>query len=238
MKTAKKNGYTDFELKVIELDKLKTEVLTHMGKLNKVKIDYMDWFERKRQTFVDALKLIQITFPQLVPSETATIANFRKTYEIAFNITKNGSASPVGKCHYVMKEYLHFWERINVLHREGQTIYKKICDYCNGITRMREPHINETVDSLQVTLNEQLREDFNFMSVHNERDNLFTYKVAQHDHRFHGLLAYIPYLLKISTTICFWNNKIFLEKEWQNDNRFGNAKCSFILKYHIGDVDA
>ncbi len=52
-----------------------------------------------------------------------------------------------------------------------------------------------------------------FTEVHNERDNLFTYQLGQCDHKFVGLLGYVPYLLKIATNICFWCNKMYLEKE-------------------------
>ncbi|XP_005101080.1 uncharacterized protein LOC101846970 [Aplysia californica] len=204
-------GYSDFQIKARELDLLKTEVLNHLGKLNAVKLHYMDWFDRRRQTFVDSVKLMQITLPQIVPQETSSIGNFRKAYDVARKLPKRGF--PVERCAEIMGEYFDFWNRLLELHREGIEVYNKVCKYCSGVTRMREPHINDTVDDLQKRLNMSIQEDFNFMSVHNERDNLFTYRVAQHDHRFHGLLAYIPYLLKMATTICFWCNKMFLEKE-------------------------
>jgi len=112
-----------------------------------------------------------------------------------------------------MAEFVAFWDAMQALHLEGQQLYQQICDFCQSVTRMREPHINETVDDLQRELNTAMEEDFVFTEVHNERDNLFTYQLGQCDHKFVGLLGYVPYLLKIATNICFWCNKMYLEKE-------------------------
>ena len=203
--------HSQFELRVKELDDIKTVVLKHMGRLNALKLQYMDWFERRRQTFVDAVKLIQITLPQLVPKNVNSIGNFRKAYDVAVKLPKRGL--PIENCAGVMAEYLVFWDRLAELHHHGQEVYARVVEYMNKVTAMREPHILDTVHDLQSTLNVQAVECFDFTSVHNERDNLFTYKVAQHDHCYHGLLAYPPYLLKMACTLCFWCNKMHLEKE-------------------------
>ncbi|GFO34379.1 hypothetical protein PoB_006088400 [Plakobranchus ocellatus] len=203
--------HTPFELRVKELDDIKTVVLKHMGRLNALKLQYMDWFERRRQTFVDAVKLIQITLPQLVPQKTNTLREFRKAHEVASRLPKRGL--PVENCASVMGEYLVFWDRLLELHKTGQELYARVVEYISKISAMREPHILDTVHDLQSTLNTQTNESFDFTTVHNERDNLFTYKVAQHDHQYHGLLAYPPYLLKMACTLCFWCNKMHLERE-------------------------
>ena len=46
----------------MELERLKKEIGRHMGRLNSVRNDYMDWFENRRQSFVDDVKLLQVKF--------------------------------------------------------------------------------------------------------------------------------------------------------------------------------
>lgn len=202
---------TPFEVKMMELERLKKEISRHLGRLNSVRNDYMDWFEKRRQSFVDALKLLQITFPMLVPKEHNTMRLFRKMYQCASNIPKRGM--PVEKCAERISEFLEFVDRLVELKKEHDVLYDKLCAYCNSVTRLREQDKKDNLDILQKTLTEAFDEDFDFDRVHNERDNLFTYKVAQHDHKFHGLLSYVPYLLKVATNMCYWACQIYLEKE-------------------------
>lgn len=51
---------TPFEVKMVELERLKKEISRHMGHLNSVRIRYIEWFEKRRQSFVDAVKLVQV----------------------------------------------------------------------------------------------------------------------------------------------------------------------------------
>ena len=203
--------YSSFQWRVRELDDIKTEVVHHLGRLNSLKLDYMDWFSRRRQTFLDAIKLVQISLPHLVPQTISSIGDFRKTIDLVGRLPRLGR--PVEGCVKILDEYLVFWTRLSELHLEGRVVYGKLCQFVDGVSAMREPHIKVSVDELQTELNAAMEEMFDFTSVHNERDNLFTYKLAQQDHRFHGLLAYIPFLLKIATNICYWSNKMYLEKE-------------------------
>lgn len=202
---------TPFEVKFMELERLKKDIGRHLGRLNCVRNDYMDWFEKRRQSFVDAVKLIQITFPGLVPKEHNTIKLFRQMYKCASSLPRRGM--PVEQCAGRMTEYLDFVDRLTELKKDHDALYNRMCAFCDSVTRLREPEQKDNLDFLQKKLTDALGEDFDYDTVHNERDNLFTYKVAQHDHKFHGLLSYVPYLLKVATNMCYWACQIYLEKE-------------------------
>ncbi|KAK7097660.1 uncharacterized protein [Littorina saxatilis] len=202
---------TPFEVKMMELERLKKEISRNLGRFNSVRNDYMDWFEKRRQSFVDSLKLLQITFPLLVSDNNNTMKLFREVYRCASKIPRRGM--PVERCADRMKEFLDFVDRLVELKKDQDVLYDKLCAYCNSVSRIREPHQKENVDFLQKTLTQAFDENFDFDRLHNERDNLFTYRVAQHDHKFHGLLSYVPYLLKVSTNMCYWACQIYLEKE-------------------------
>ncbi|KAL8622156.1 hypothetical protein ACOMHN_052958 [Nucella lapillus] len=202
---------TPFEVKMMELERLKKEISRHLGKLNSVRNDYMDWFDKRRQSFVDSLKLLQITSPLLVPQQHNTMRLFRKMYHCASSVPRRGL--PVEKCALRMKEFVDLVDRMVELKNDHDVLYTKLCNYCASVTRLREQDKKDNLDVLQTTLTQAFDEDFDFDRVHNERDNLFTYKVAQHDHQFHGLLAYVPYLLKVATNMCYWACQIYLEKE-------------------------
>merc|ERR1712012_892760 len=104
----KKESYSDFQYRVKELDAIKGEVLAHMGRLNACKLKYMEWFKHRRQTFVDALKLLQVSLPQLVPHETRTLGQFRTACRVAVSLPKRGL--PVEKCADSMAEFVAFWD--------------------------------------------------------------------------------------------------------------------------------
>lgn len=202
---------TPFELKFMELERLKKEISCHLGKLNSVRNRYMDWFDKRRQSFVDAVKLLQITLPLLVPEEHNTMRQFRKLHQTAKSVPKRGM--PVERCADRIGEFLAFYDELKELKITHDLLYEKLCVYCASVTRIREDDKKDNVDELQRTLTKAMDEDFDYDSVHNERDNLYTYKVAQHDHKFHGLLAYVPYLLKVATNMCYWSCQVYLEKE-------------------------
>lgn len=101
------------------------------------------------------------------------------------------------------------------LKKEGDVkVYERICEYCESITRLREPEIKHKIDRLQVAVNRDFSEDFIFTDIHNEKDNLYIYKLNPPDHNLLGLVGILPYLLKRTTKLCYLVTKLHLEKEW------------------------
>jgi hypothetical protein len=147
----------------------------------------------------------------LVPKQHNTMRLFRQMHKCASNVPRRGL--PVERCAERMTTLLDFVARVQELKKDHDALYARLCHYCDSVERLREPEKKDNVDFLHKTLTDALDEDFDFDLVHNERDNLFTYKVAQHDHQFHGLLSYVPYVLKIATNLCYWACQIYLEKE-------------------------
>lgn len=202
---------TSFEVKMMELERLKKEISRHMCRLNSVRIQYTDWFEKRRQSFIDSIKLLQLTYPEVVPPQHNTVALFRRMYDTAQVLPKRGL--PVDRSAERLAELEHFIDAVGGLKKDHDLLYEKICTYCCSITLLRDPYLKDTIDDYQKTLNIAFQEDFDFDQVHNEKDNLFTYKLAQQDHTFHGLLAYVPYVLKVAVDMCYWSCQLYLEKE-------------------------
>lgn len=202
---------TAFDRKVNELCRLQKEVTGHLARLNALRSRYMDWFNRKHQSFLDAVKAVQVSMPQLLPKHITCIRHYRATLEMAKKISTNGKARMglVDK----MEEYLGFWGALLALKEENDVVYDKIDKFCRSIQRLRDPEIKDQVDNLKSKLSLAFSEDWDFTSVNNEKDNLFTYKISTQDQEFLGLVGYIPYLLTFATKVCYFCGKLHVEKE-------------------------
>lgn len=210
MVTFSNHVWTDIELKMAELDRMKHDASRHLHRLNSMKMRYMDWFQHKHQSFLDSIKIIHILAAQLLPKDITTVTHFKKVLELARKFPRNGT--PRDSSPDKMDEFLMFWDQLIMLKYENDALYDKICDFCNSIKRLRQPELKTEIDRLHYRLNIIFSEDYSFMNIHNERDNLFTYRVAIHDHKYHGLLSYIPYVLSYCTKICYWTSKLYIEK--------------------------
>lgn len=204
-------NYTPFDESMIELDFIKVRTKAQIKRINSLKHKYIDWFSRKCQSFLDGIKLTQILANKLVPADIETMKDFKTVYNMSRRFPKNGTPRDTnpGK----MEEFYMFWLTIVDLKEETDELYQSMCKYCEGVTRLRHPAIKLEIDRLKAILDESFNEEFVFTDVKNERDNLFVYKVATFDHKYHGLLGYIPYLMTLSVRMLAWFGKVHLEKE-------------------------
>lgn len=201
--------FTAVEKKEMELDKLKLATNKHMARLNGLKRRYMDWFDRKQNSFLDSLKLIHILGGSLLPKHINTISHYRRVRDLSKRFPRNGTprdSSPVK-----MDEFIAFWEEFYFLKLENDTIYEKVCDFCNSVGVLRDQSVKDEIDRLHFRVNLFCSEDFNFQHLHNERDNLFTYRVSPQDHLFQGLINFVPFLLGYTSRLCYWVGKLFIE---------------------------
>ena len=194
---------------MMELDELQNETNRHLGKLNSLKMRYMEWFSRKQQSFLDSMKLIHYLGDTLLPPQINTIKNYRRVSDLSRKMPRNGT--PRDQTPGRMDEFLFFWEEFVMLKKENDKIYSKVCDFCNSIQRLREPVLKDEIDRLHYKLVLFCSEDYDFTSINNERNNLFTYRVALHDHKYHGLVSYIPFLVGFAAKICYWVSKLHIE---------------------------
>ncbi|KAK3100165.1 hypothetical protein FSP39_015625 [Pinctada imbricata] len=194
---------------MIELDDIQNETNRHLGKLNSLKMRYMEWFSRKHQSFLDSIKLIHILGDTLLPKEVNTMKNYRRVSGYCRKMPRNGT--PRDQTPGRMDEFLFFWEEFLILKKDNDKIYKKVCDFCNSITRLREPLLKDEIDRLHYKLLLFCSEDFDFTSINNERSNLFTYRVSLQDHKYHGLMSYMPFLMGFAGKICYWISKLHIE---------------------------
>ena len=202
---------TPFDEKMVELDFLKYETKVQMKKLNSCRFRYMDWFGRKCQTFLDAVKLTQIIAAKMIPAEIKTMSDFRKVADMSRRFPRNGTPRDAGPAK--MDDFMMFWSEMLEMKETTDELYEKLCKYYESVERLRQPSIKMEIDRLYDILNSAHSEDFDFTEIKNERDNLFVYKVAPFDYRFHGLMGYIPYLLNLSLKMLHWLGKCHLEKE-------------------------
>ncbi|XP_064637526.1 uncharacterized protein LOC135493843 [Lineus longissimus] len=203
--------YGPFDEKRRELQELKKRVQTHLGELNVLRSDYMDWFKKKNDSFLNVVKYVQYCLPGLVPENITTFKHFKETFEMCQSLRKSGTFV---KDAQLLEEYFAFWERLTKLKEEGDGIvYTGVMFFCGSITSLRHPEIRDYIDKLQERYTAHFNDEFDFTDVHDEKDILFTYKVSTINQRFLGLMQYLPYILQIARKICYFALKLHVEKE-------------------------
>jgi len=171
----------------------------------------MDWLSRKCQSFLDSIKLTQILGQKLVPSEIRSMEDFKKVHKMCRRFPRNGT--PRDSNPAKMDDFWWFWTTMVELKEETDALYDALGKYCEGVTRLRQPFVKEKIDAMKAELDFCFCEEFDFTDAKNERDNLFTYKVAMFDHRLHGIINYIPFLMTLSVRMLAHFGRIHLEKE-------------------------
>ena len=204
---------TPLHLKNAELDNLKKEAKQHLRKLNALYLDFIDWFQKKSQTFLDAVKTVQVLSPSLVPKAIECMQDFRKTLEMGRTLESKGRRiMNLDK----METYLDFWVRFCDLRDElDMDILLRLGNFCRSITSLRREEVKTQIDWLQAEMNMKSPETYNFVEIHNAKDNLYTYKITVPDQRFLGLVGYLPHLLGYATRICYMISKVHVEREWR-----------------------
>ena len=201
---------TKFHEKNNELDKIKKRALEKLAELNRLRLDYVDWFRRQNQSFVNCLKQVQVAEPMLVPQEINTLQQYRNVVKMAKQlvISNRFSTEKIEK----LDKYLGFWTSMTKLKDEiEKQVLPEIKAFESSVTSLREPEVMEEINKLWTKLDKNFSENFNFKNSHNERDNLYTYRLMVSDQRFIGLVNYIPFLLNFATKLCFMVTKIFVE---------------------------
>ena len=209
--TSSRMSMEGFHVKNTELHNIKKRSLKLMGKFNALHVEYSDWFKRQEQSFVDSVKSVQVMFPTLVPQHLSTIKNFRTLHAMG----KECNASrPLPGGFDKMDRFLHYWSQFCELKEElVNDTMMEINQYIASVTRMREPEKKDEIDVLLLELMKKHSEDYDFRNAHNEKDNLYTYRLMVCDNTFLGLVGYMPYLIGYCTKICFMITKLYLEKE-------------------------
>ncbi len=90
-------------------------------------------------------------------------------------------------------------------------LYINICQldrFLLSVSSLRQPGAKVQLDQHRTILTGEFSEAYNFLDAHNEKDNLYTYRLNVSDQRFLGLVGYIPYLLHHTTKVCFFVGKI------------------------------
>ena len=202
---------TPLHLKNAELDNLKKEAKQHLRKLNSLYLDYTDWFQKQSQSFLDAIKTVQVLMPSLVPKEIECMQDFRKTLEMARTLeTKGRKVKNLDK----MQLFLDYWVRFCDLRDELELdILLRLGNFCRSVTSLRREEVKTQIDWLEAEMNMKSPESYNFTKFHNTKENLYTYKIMVPDQRFLGLVGYLPHLIGYATRICYMIGKVHVERE-------------------------
>lgn len=201
---------TPFQEKYHELEVLKKDTSKVLSKFNSLHLDYADWFKRRNKTFINIVKTLQVGAKSLVPQKISCLGNFKAVKHVAEEMQSSKKKTPQFEDLY---SFMDFWERYCGIKEEmDRVIMKRFEDYSASISGFREPDIKVKIDHMYYDLNNQFSDSFNFESIHNEKDNLYTYRVPACDYEFHGLVGYIPFLVGLSTKLCYLITKINLEK--------------------------
>ena len=201
-----------FDEKFHELDRIKSRIAAHMKQLNALRARYAEWFDRQHQSFLDAIKTVQISLPTLVPSVHRTIANFQCTRQMAHRLAARGGR--LRTCDVArLDQFVTFWSAYSRLHAQLQTCCDDVDTFIASVTRMRVPGVKAEMDALRVTVRTRSDENYDFTHAHNDTENLYTYRLNAGDQQFLGLVGCLPHLLKKCTELCYLVGKLYLEQE-------------------------
>lgn len=200
--------WTPFQEKSYELDQLKKKAYKLMGEFNSIVLEYRDWFRRKHQSFLDAIKNVQIQASGIVPREISSLEDLRKIYKMGLKL---GDRSFRGKEH--LQQYFDFWDQLQMLREySANDLLMEVYGFCRTVEKLRDPSLLEQIEHLQKELETNCTESFDFSKITVEKGALYTYNLSIPDRGFLRLVAFLPFLLQFATKFCFLIGKLFLER--------------------------
>ena len=189
-----------------ELISIKKRAAEHLSCCNSLSVEYADWFTRQQQTFIDAIKSVQVAVPAPLSTEITTISQYRALCQMAHVLSRSGKCfrqSDKLEC------FLEYWDRFCQLQKELVfDVLVHLDKVMTIVTSWLKPEVKEQLNDVRALLCEEYSEDFKFADAHNEKDNLYTYRLNVCDQRFLGLVSYIPYLMQYNTRICHLIRKL------------------------------
>ena len=197
---------TPIQMKVYELDNFKKTVHGVLARFNSLRLEYMDWYKNRIKTFITVLKsVLAIQGPQLAVQIT-NIERYRGVYKHAKILA---SKSRLISKFEPLETFFSFWVRFQQIMEDlDKEVILALNQYCETVTSLRQPDVKLQIDLLYDSLLKASCEDFDFSNCHNEKDNLFTYGLMTSDNDFHGLVAYIPYLIDYAAKICYLATRV------------------------------
>ncbi len=200
---------SEFHKKNHELSAFKRRAKQLFSHFSELQCDYTDWFQRRQQSFLDAIKGLQFGMSPLLPRDVSNMAKFKVILDMARKLKRVGRR--VGG-EEKLEQFISFWTTYCSLKEQLDAFLKDLGNFLSGIAVLREPKEKQTLDKLQTDLNSIYSETYTFTSLHNERDNLFMYRVIVADSSFLGFVGYLPYLIGMSSKICYQVLRIHIAK--------------------------
>ena len=201
---------TPIQMKVYELDNFKKTVHGVLARFNNLRLEYMDWYKNRIKTFITVLKSVLAIQGPHVAVKISNIEKYRSVYKHAKNLA---SGSRLISNFQPLDTFFSFWVRFQQIMEDlDKEVILALNQHCESVTSLRQPEVKAQIDLLYDALLKASCEDFDFSECHNEKDNLFTYGLMTSDNEFHGLVAYIPYLIDYAAKICYLTTRISVEK--------------------------
>lgn len=207
---------TPLDHKMSELDYLKRDIMRHLADVNTLKLDYIQWWEKKRSRFLESLHRVQLCHQTLVPQQITSMTTYKKLISMAHVFERTSALSPrySENCTELLEEFLTFWNRLLDLKIDSHNrVYLAVSNYCATITTLRQPEIKERIDVLYKEVDTKTEDDYNFADIHDSRENLFAYRISLADVQVLGFIGYIPHIITLLQKLCHTATKLHVEKE-------------------------
>ncbi|KAK2186577.1 hypothetical protein NP493_195g04000 [Ridgeia piscesae] len=194
-----------------ELYALKTHSKALLKRFNRLYVEYEDWFNRHRQSFLDAIKCTQLAVTTLLPRDITTMRHFRAVRRMAMRLEKAGLGV---YCSERLDDMLSFWETFCELIEElSDSLMADVRSFADSVTRMYDPQLQTEMDLLHQLLTLQSSEEFDFGDLRSSQHTLYTYRIMLCDYSFQGLVSLLPNLLRLAARLCHLVTRMTVEKE-------------------------
>ncbi len=187
--------------KKVELQNLQKEAKQHLRKWNQLYLEYADWHRHQCESFVGAVKTLQVVAHGVVPRDVTCISDLKKMAEIAEIMKGNGRN--FHNFHKLLA-YLDFWERFCHLKDDLEhCVLLRLENALQSTVTLRKEDVRTEILAVKSKLIHQSKESFKCSSVELEKENLYTYNVTSCDSRYEGLVRYLPILFGYAARLCY-----------------------------------
>ncbi|CAD5120316.1 unnamed protein product [Dimorphilus gyrociliatus] len=180
-----------------ELNVIRHSASAILKRLNKLKLDYMDWWNRQNVSFVHSLRSLHISCSAILPvnHKLTTRNQFKTLLEAADKMTFT-----TAKINNI-KTLTDFWARFLEL-------YEEIEDAVQTPIRELFPGVYKSLMETYSRLIEGVSDDFD-SRLCNEP---FGYELGLAHEDYRHLIALLPYLLKLASNLCYVVMKLHIAK--------------------------
>ena len=176
-----------------------------LNQLNRLVVDYEEWLKRQQQSFIDAIKSVQLIEPVLISQKIKSLKEFLSL----FNIVHHHKTRVEFKSVKIDKftQFFVFWERLCPLTNEITALVgADVPQLLQSLPYIKNPQYLPMIRSLSSELIRYSSVDCNFATLHENSESrscLHRYRLLIGDSEYGDLVGFIPALVKIASKICW-----------------------------------